>query len=203
MLRRYGPDKATVVDVARALDISHGSVYRHFPSKAALRDAVMARWLARVEAPLAAIAAERGDAPARLYRWLDTLRTIKRAKVHDDPEMFATYHALAQDAREVVAAHMDAMAADVARIVSDGVAQGVYHTADPLATARAILAATSRFHAPAHAAEWTSPGNDAAFNDVWALIEAGLRARGRSLAPRPCPRRRTPEASATKIRRWT
>ena len=39
VLRRYGPGKATVVDVARALNVSHGSVYRHFPNKAALRDA--------------------------------------------------------------------------------------------------------------------------------------------------------------------
>jgi AcrR family transcriptional regulator len=34
VLRRYGPDKANVVDVARELDVSHGSVYRHSPSNA-------------------------------------------------------------------------------------------------------------------------------------------------------------------------
>ncbi|WP_285680262.1 acyltransferase domain-containing protein, partial [Kitasatospora phosalacinea] len=38
VLRRYGPAKATVVDVARALGVSHGSVYRHFGTKAALRE---------------------------------------------------------------------------------------------------------------------------------------------------------------------
>jgi AcrR family transcriptional regulator len=37
VLRRYGPAKTNVVDVARALNVSHGTVYRHFPSKAALR----------------------------------------------------------------------------------------------------------------------------------------------------------------------
>ena len=52
VLRRFGLAKATVVDVARALDVSHGSVYRHFPSKASLRDAVAKRWLERVNAPL-------------------------------------------------------------------------------------------------------------------------------------------------------
>ena len=56
VLRRYGPAKATVIDVARALGVSHGSVYRHFPSKAALRDAVVERWLGRVSTPLGAIA---------------------------------------------------------------------------------------------------------------------------------------------------
>ena len=53
VLRRFGLAKATVVDVARALDVSHGSVYRHFPSKASLREAVAKRWLERVNAPLA------------------------------------------------------------------------------------------------------------------------------------------------------
>ena len=32
VLRRHGPDKANVVDVARELGVSHGSVYRHFPN---------------------------------------------------------------------------------------------------------------------------------------------------------------------------
>ena len=53
VLRRFGPAKATVVDVARALDVSHGSVYRHFLSKAALRDAVAERWLARISRAVA------------------------------------------------------------------------------------------------------------------------------------------------------
>ena len=47
VLRRFGLAKATVVDVARALDVSHGSVYRHFPSKASLRQAAAKRWLDR------------------------------------------------------------------------------------------------------------------------------------------------------------
>src|SRR4029450_6736047 len=99
VLRRYGPQKTTVVDVARALDVSHGTIYRHYPSKQALRDAVTRRWLHRVVVPLQKITEERGPAAARLRRWLDTLIAIKRRKVRDDPEMFATYHALAGGAR--------------------------------------------------------------------------------------------------------
>ena len=63
VLRRYGPAKATVVDVARALGVSHGSVYRHFPSKAALRDAVTERWLDRLSGPLEKVV-DRQDAGA-------------------------------------------------------------------------------------------------------------------------------------------
>src|SRR5262245_42573012 len=91
ILRRFGPTKATVVDVARALGVSHGSVYRHFPSKAALRDAVTERWLARIVAPLADVAAEASPAPERLRRWLELLIASKRSRALDDPELFATY----------------------------------------------------------------------------------------------------------------
>src|ERR1700753_2191056 len=55
LLRRHGPAKTTVVDVARALEMSHANVYRHFASKQALQDAVAEDWLKRVSAPLQTI----------------------------------------------------------------------------------------------------------------------------------------------------
>src|SRR5438132_4512763 len=100
VLRRFGLTKATVVDVARALDVSHGSVYRHFPSKASLRDAVVKRWLDRANAPLEQVAQTPGPAPIRLERWLRELMTVKHKKVCDDPEIFATYLELAREARD-------------------------------------------------------------------------------------------------------
>ena len=176
VLRRYGPAKATVIDVARALGVSHGSVYRHFSSKAALRDAVLERWLGRVSAPLAAIAEEEGPAAQRLRRWLDALIAAKQQKVQGDPELFATYVALAGEARDVVAAHVDLLMRQVARIIADGVAQGEFAVADPAEAARAVIDATGRFHNPAHAAEWSDPGINAAFERVWALVLRGLKA---------------------------
>src|SRR2546423_12525552 len=80
VLRRFGLAKATVVDVARALDVSHGSVYRHFPSKASLRQAVAKRWLDRANAPLAQIAEATGSAPARLGKRGRTTLEIKSNK---------------------------------------------------------------------------------------------------------------------------
>lgn len=177
VLRRYGPAKATVVDVARALGVSHGSVYRHFPSKAALRDAVIERWLAGVSGPLAAIAAEDGPALERLRRWLDFLTSFKRTKALEDPELFASYMEIAAGAREVVIAHVTALVAQLGRIVADGVAAGELVAADPAAAGRAVFDATARFHDPAHAAEWSDPGIDVAFEGVWSLVVAGLGAR--------------------------
>jgi AcrR family transcriptional regulator len=176
VLRRFGLAKATVVDVARALDVSHGSVYRHFPSKASLRDAVAKRWLDRANAPLAKIADGAGPAPARLERWLRTMFSIKHRKVCDDPEMFATYLALAQEAREVVKAHKDRLVGQIAHILSDGVEQGVFQITDVEASARALFDATSRFHHPGHAEEWTDPALPARIDTLLALLFKGLEA---------------------------
>ncbi len=160
VLRRYGPQKTTVVDVARALDVSHGTIYRHYPSKQALRDAVTRRWLHRVAAPLQAIAEERGPAGTRLRRWLDALIAIKRRKALDEPELFATYHALAEDAREVISQHVAELVGQLARIIRDGVAEGAFRTIDPEAAAWAVFRATASFHHPVHAAEWSDPRED-------------------------------------------
>jgi AcrR family transcriptional regulator len=179
VLRRFGPAKATVVDVARVLGVSHGSVYRHFPSKAALRDAVTERWLARLSAPLAAVAAEEGPAPERLRRWLDLLIASKRRMAREDPELFATYIQLAADAREVVRAHADTLTGQLGRIIADGVAQSQLTAPDPVAAGRAVFDATGRFHNPAHAPEWSDLGIDAAFEGVWSLVLHGLGTTGR------------------------
>src|SRR5947208_13598049 len=142
VLRRFGLAKATVVDRSRALDVSHGSVYRHFPSKASLRQAVAKRWLDRANAPLQKIAEAAGPAPARLEKWLRTMFEIKYKKVCDDPEMFRTYLTLAQEACETVKAHRERLIGQIADIVSDGVKQGAFQVADARVSARAVFDAT-------------------------------------------------------------
>ena len=174
VLRRFGLAKATVVDVARALDVSHGSVYRHFPSKASLREAVAKRWLDRVSAPLTQIAKDSGPAPARLERWLRTLCTAKQKTVCDDPEMFATYLTLAREACAAVRAHKEGLIDQVVAIISDGVKQGVFDTSDVRASARAVFDATVRYHHPAHAEEWKDPELSARVDALLALLLRGI-----------------------------
>jgi AcrR family transcriptional regulator len=177
VLRRFGPAKATVVDVARALDVSHGSVYRHFPSKAALRDAVAERWLARISEPLEAVVREDGPAPALLRRWLELLIAAKRSRALDDPELFATYVQLVTESRDVAVAHVKTLTGQLAAIVALGVRRGEFADVDPAMAGRAVFDATARFHNPVHAAEWSDPSIDTAFDGVWSLVVAALRRR--------------------------
>jgi len=177
VLRRFGPSKATVVDVARVLGVSHGSVYRHFASKAELRDAVTRVWLARFNGPLEAVIAQDGPATERLHHWLRELSAMKRRHLSDDPELFATYCELAAEARDVVGEHVGHLTAMVARLIREGVARSEFAPGDPAATGRAVLSATARFHHPAHASEWSHPDLDRDFEEVWALLLNGLKAK--------------------------
>jgi AcrR family transcriptional regulator len=176
VLRRFGLAKATVVDVARALDVSHGSVYRHFSSKASLREAVAKRWLDRVSSPLAKIADGSGPAPARLERWLRALCSAKQKKVLEDPEIFATYLTLAREACVVVKAHKEKLADQIATILSDGIKQGAFQVTDIKVSARAILEAISRYYHPAHADEWKDADLAVRFDALLALLLKGLEA---------------------------
>ncbi|POX36774.1 TetR family transcriptional regulator [Streptomyces sp. Ru73] len=178
VLRRHGQAKATVVDVARALGVSHGSVYRHFPTKAALREAVTGRWLDRTTGELDGIAQDAAVPPAeRLTRWLDALFAAKRRKAGDDPELFATYLVLTSEAAGVVDAHIGVLVRQLTRIVADGIAQGTFAAApDAETTARAVFDATARFHDPCHAGEWQRPAIEDEFAAVCDLVLRGLRA---------------------------
>jgi pyridoxal biosynthesis lyase PdxS len=65
----------------------------------------------------------------------------------------------------------------VATVIRCGVADGTFRAVDPDAAARAVMLATSRFHHPAHAAEWSDPAIDSAFNDVWKFLMNGMTAK--------------------------
>ncbi|MEU8029436.1 TetR family transcriptional regulator [Streptomyces sp. NPDC049099] len=179
VLRRHGPAKATVVDVARALGVSHGSVYRHFRTKAALREAVTKRWLDRTSQKLAVIVAGDGTPEERLRAWLAALFEAKRHKAGDDPELFATYTVLTDENGTAVGEHIADLTAQLARIIAAGAASGAFPVPDPAAAARAVFQATGRFHDPCYAREWTAPGVDEEFMAVVDLLIRGLSSPSR------------------------
>jgi AcrR family transcriptional regulator len=150
VLRRHGPAKANVVDVARALGVSHGSVYRHFPSKQALREAVTRRWLEGFHSDLEGI--------DDLEAWLRALHAAKKREALEEPELFATYQVLLEDASDVVDDHLRWLLSELTRLTGD---------AD---RAKGTLDATTRFHHPAHAAAWSDPDIERDLERVIALI---------------------------------
>ncbi|MEV6505900.1 TetR family transcriptional regulator [Streptomyces sp. NPDC051642] len=175
VLRRHGPAKATVVDVARALGVSHGTVYRHFRTKAALREAVTKRWLDRTSQMLSRFVTEDHDPETRLRHWLAGLFDAKRKKAGGDPELFATYSVLAEEAGEAVSEHIAELTGQLTQIVRAGVDSGAFTVPDPVVAARAVFQATGRFHDPSYAREWLKPGVEGEFGAMVELLVRGLR----------------------------
>ena len=176
-----------------------------FRARQALRDAVT-RALAAPGRRAAAgdRAEERGPAPARLRRWFDALIAIKRRKLLDEPELFATYHALAEDAREVVRAHVAELVGQVARIIARRRgARAPSHRRSRGAPARAVFDATARFHHPVHARGVERPGHRRGLRGGVAPVDGRLDGARRPMRARVahialcCPTR-APTVSVTR-----
>jgi AcrR family transcriptional regulator len=174
VIRRFGPEKATVTDVARALGVSHAALYRHIATKAELRDAVVGRCAEARMPALRALVDASEPAPQRLRQFFDELVSSKRKWAAQDPELFTAYRTLSAEAKTASNAHVDDLVKLAAAIVQQGVDDGTFRTLDAVSAARAVLNATLRFHHPTHAGEWNDPTIDTAYNDVWQLLMTGL-----------------------------
>ena len=178
VLRRHGPAKATVVDVARQLGVSHGSVYRHFRTKAALREAVTERWLNRSTDLLRDIAAREDlESGVVLRLWLSELFQAKMHKAGDDPELFQTYEVLLRENSSVVEEHIAELVGQLTVIIQFGLERGEFRVPyeSPAVSARAVFDATGRFHDPVYAAEWSRPSIVDDFGAVVDLLLQGLK----------------------------
>lgn len=172
VIARHGASKATVCDVAEALGVSHGSIYRFFPTKQSLREAVVGEWLAEITAALADLALT-GSPPERLRAWFDGFSRIKRLQRQRSPELFEAFRALGAEEPEVVAAYKHTLAGQIARIVDQGIATGDFRPCEPLPTAMALIAATALWHHPHFVRHWEhGPGPD--FDALWTILIGGL-----------------------------
>lgn len=175
VLRKYGPRKITVVDVARSLDVSHGTVYRHFATKVDLHEAITSRWLQRVSQPLLAISTKKSNPKARLREWFEALMKLKHDLVINEVEMFESYSALAQTMpEEKKAIHINAMLKMIQAILEDGKEAGEFEFEESEVTARCLFFATVRYHHPLHAPEWTHEHIYEDFDQLFKLLERAI-----------------------------
>ena len=85
LVRRHGPAKTTVSDIARALSMSHANVYRHFASKDALFEAAAQRWLVQIMVPLDQMAAKFDQVSGACAPVLDPLALVIAASGEIEP----------------------------------------------------------------------------------------------------------------------
>jgi AcrR family transcriptional regulator len=148
-LRRFGEDKMTIIGIARSLGMSHANVYRYFPSKTAIIDAVLDRWLSRVEARVEEASQCEGTAAERLEHVVMDLHSRRRAKFQQEPELYESFRRVIVSRPDAVAKRQQKIVAVFQRLIEKGIEDGEFRPVDPAEVAIVLEDATAFFLHPA------------------------------------------------------
>jgi AcrR family transcriptional regulator len=178
-LARLGPKRVTVVAVAAEAGMTHANVYRYFPSKDALLDAVAGRWLRDIEAHLAGIADAPDPADDKIERLLTALATLQRDALASEPNLFAVHLDATVAARPIARRHRVRLRSLVERVVEEGLIAGTFSARDRERAIAYIFDASYRFTHPLaiqHDADVPRDLVEARFGAVIHAIQRVLRA---------------------------
>jgi TetR/AcrR family transcriptional repressor of nem operon len=127
-------------DVAAELDMTKAALHYHFPGKAELGRALIARYTERFAAALADIDARIPDAPAKLDAYAGLYADVLRDRRMCLCGMLAAeYQTLPDPMRDAVIAFIDANEAWVEQVLSDGRRDGTIALARPASDAARLI----------------------------------------------------------------
>ncbi|WP_088189687.1 TetR family transcriptional regulator [Desulfosporosinus sp. FKA] len=172
VIRRFGPDKANITDVAKLLKVSHAAIYRYYNGKAALWNAVTERWLANLHAPSKSILKEDSPADIKLFHLLEDFAEAKRRSAINDPEMFANYIKLAQNSMQVIEKGIEDGINQIKEVIEQGITEGIFFIEFPYQAARSVYLATSVF---IHPNSFADPERKQNIESVVNLLIRGLK----------------------------
>lgn len=128
LLKKYGPGRVTVSDVAAVCGMSQSNAYRFFPSKKALIEAGVTRWFKDIDVELYKIANSDGDPESCLHQFLLRIYELKRERYEADPELFSACLELAKDNMDALDVHLQRMTQMLSQIVERCITVGVFKT---------------------------------------------------------------------------
>jgi AcrR family transcriptional regulator len=148
LLRKYGNDKLTVMDIARALGMSHANIYRFFKNKTDILDAIIDEWLSKIEDFVEDIAGRPISAAARIEAVVIELHRKRKQKLREDAEVFETYRRIVEIRPDATARRREKIFRVFKRLVEEGIASGEFVTVDSHDAATALKDGTSLFLHP-------------------------------------------------------
>lgn len=153
LFRSMGYQKTAVADIARELGMSPANIYRFYPSKSAINEAIAARMLDGVEAELWAIARGPGDAAERLHLLLRTLHQRHLALFFTEKRLHDMVTAAMAEHWGVVERFIEGIRTAIRHVLMDGAARGEFAKLDAESTAGSIKMAVIGFMHPVLIAE--------------------------------------------------
>jgi len=147
-LRLLGARRLTVVAIAEAAGMTHANVYRYFPSKEALVDAVVDAWIKSVETRLTDIADGPDPSDDKLERMILALARANRDGLSDNPALYAAFREAMTKRRAVARRHRVRVRTLLDRVIDEGVNSGAFEPRDKERAAVFVLDACFRFIHP-------------------------------------------------------
>jgi AcrR family transcriptional regulator len=179
LFRRLGFAKTAVADIAAELGMSPANVYRFFPSKNAIVEAICQRCLAEVDAKAWAAARDSGPAAERIERLILEIVNFHKENHFTEPRVKDLVLAAMELSWDAIKAHKATMRTAIATILRDGVASGEFEPVEPHETAQLILCSVVGFTHPIVVGQCLDEGED---------LEAGARAAVRFVLRAITPR---------------
>ena len=148
LFRTIGFQKTAVIDIARELRMSPANVYRFFPSKTAINEAVCARILGALDERVRKLAESEGGAGARLRRLFRGLQQELMMLFTQKRHMRDLVVVALEEHWPVIDDHVHTVQSALATIVREGQATREFAPLDPEVTARRLYQAMTCFTRP-------------------------------------------------------
>jgi AcrR family transcriptional regulator len=148
LFRRLGYAKTTVADIAGELGMSPANVYRFFPSKNAIVEAICRRCLAELDERAWAIARSRGPAGARLERLVLEILAYHKENLLTDKRVNDIVLVAIEDSWDAIQAHKEVVRNAAELIIRDGIEAGEFGAVDPAQASRLVMRCLVAFMHP-------------------------------------------------------
>jgi AcrR family transcriptional regulator len=176
LLRRFGPDKMTVMDIARSLEMSHANVYRFFRNKSEILDALIDEWLSKIEAFVETIAQRPVSAAERIEALVLELHRKRRQKLLEDAEFYETYRRVIELRPDFAAKRREKIFNVFKKLIESGIEAGEFRPIDPQEAAAVLKDATALFLHPLMIPTALSEDTETRAKNVVHYILAGFSA---------------------------
>jgi AcrR family transcriptional regulator len=175
LFRRMGFAKTAVADIAAELRMSPANIYRFFPSKIAIVQAMCQRCLCEVEEKVWAIARSRGPAAQRIEQLELELHTYHKENLLEEQKVSEVVQVAMEESWSAILAHKEVIRNAIELILRDGIEAKEFEPVDPRETSGLIMKAFVFYCHPVLLAEGLKEGQDMEA-DARNLIRFVLRA---------------------------
>ena len=175
LFRRLGYAKTAVADIASELRMSPANVYRFFPSKTAIVQAICQRCLNELDEKVWTIARSKAPANERMERLLLEIFTYHRDNLLEEQKVNDIVMVAMEESWDAIMAHKEVIRTAIELILRDGIEAGEFERVEPRETSALIMKGFVAFCHPVLIAQGLQEGHDLE-SEARSLVRFLLRA---------------------------